>query len=84
VLRRIVLAFTYSPPLEANKEVTEESSSYSQWLEKNRAKRCTVDLVELEHKWRAKAEAQLAELLKAQAKYDEFKALPLIVLARLN
>jgi hypothetical protein len=39
-----------------------------------------VDLDELEQAWRAKAEAQLAKILKAQAKYDEFKALPLIVL----
>jgi len=43
-----------------------------------------VDLVELKQDWRAKAEAKLAELLQAQAKYDEFKALPLIVLARLK
>jgi hypothetical protein len=44
VLRRIVLAFSYSPPLEANNETpTEQQSSYSQWLEENRAKRCTVD-----------------------------------------
>jgi hypothetical protein len=57
-----------------------EQWSYSQWLEKNRASRCTVDLGELEQAWRAKAAAQLAELLDAQAKYDEFKALPLIVL----
>jgi hypothetical protein len=81
VLRRIVLAFSYSPPLEANKETrTEQQSSYSQWLEENRAKRCTVDLVELEQAWHAKAEAELARLLEAQARYDEFKALPLIVL----
>jgi hypothetical protein len=45
-----------------------------------RAERCTVDLVELEQPWHAKAEAELAELLEAQAKYDELKALPLIVL----
>ena len=81
VLQRIVLAFLYSPPLEANKETRiEQGFSYSQWLEENAAKRCTVDLVELEQAWRAKADAQLAELLEAQAKYDEFKALPLIVL----
>jgi hypothetical protein len=81
VLRRVVLAFSYSPPLEANKETrTERGFSYSQWLEENRAKRCTVDLVELEQAWRAKAEAELAELLEAQARYDESKALPLIVL----
>jgi hypothetical protein len=54
--------------------------SYSQWLEENRAKRCTVDLGELEQAWHAKAEAELAELLEAQAEYDEFKALRLIVL----
>jgi hypothetical protein len=51
--------------------------SYSQWLEENRAKRCTVDLGELEQAW---PEAELAELLEAQAEYDEFKALPLILL----
>jgi hypothetical protein len=51
-----------------------------EWLEEHKAERCIVDLDELEQAWRAKAEAQLAELLKAQAKYDEFKALPLIVL----
>jgi hypothetical protein len=39
-----------------------------------------VDLVEVEQTWRAKARAQLAELLEAQAEYDRFKALPLIVL----
>jgi hypothetical protein len=51
-----------------------------EWLEEHKAERCTVDLDELEQAWRAKAEAQLAKILKAQAKYDEFKALPLIVL----
>jgi hypothetical protein len=51
-----------------------------EWLEEHKAERCTVDLDELEQTWRAKAEAQLAKILKAQAKYDEFKALPLIVL----
>jgi hypothetical protein len=41
VLRRIVNAFSCSPPLEANKETrTEEGFWYSQWLEENRAKRC--------------------------------------------
>jgi hypothetical protein len=54
--------------------------SYSQWLKENRSKRCTADLDELEQAWQAKAEAKVAELLEAQAKYDEFKALPLIVL----
>jgi hypothetical protein len=39
-----------------------------------------VDLVELEQAWHAKAEAELAELLEAHARYDEFKGLPLIVL----
>jgi hypothetical protein len=43
-----------------------------------------VDLVELEQAWHAKAGAELAKLLEAQAKYDAFKALPLIVLARLK
>jgi hypothetical protein len=54
--------------------------SWSQWSTENREKRCTVNLGELEHAWRTKAAAQLAELLRAQAKYDEFAALPLIVL----
>ena len=54
--------------------------SFPQWLEEHRAKRCTVNLGELEQAWRAKAEAELAELLQTQAKYDEFKALPLVVL----
>lgn len=85
VLRRIVNAFSYSPTPEANKETrTEEGFWYSKWLEENRPKRCTVDLVELEQAWRVKADAQLTELLQAQAKYDAFKALPLIVLARLK
>jgi hypothetical protein len=76
-----VLAFTYPPPPEVNKETrTEQGSWYSQWLEENRAKRCTVDLLELEQAWHAKAEAELAKLLELQAKYDEFKAMPLIVL----
>ena len=39
VLRRIVLAFSYSPPPKANRETrSEQGFSYSQWLEKNRAK----------------------------------------------
>ena len=45
-----------------------------------RQKRCTVDLEELERQWRKKAERELSEMLQAQAKYDEFKSLPLIVL----
>jgi hypothetical protein len=81
VLRWIVLAFSYSPPPEANEETrTEQGFSLSQWLEANQDTRCTVDLVELKQAWRAKAEGELAELLQAQAKYDEFKELPLIVL----
>jgi hypothetical protein len=58
--------------------------SYSQWLEENRAKRCTVDLGELKRAWTAKAEAELAELLDAQAKYDETQGTPSDRLARLN
>jgi hypothetical protein len=54
--------------------------SWSKWLEDNRATRCTEDLAELEQAWHAMAEAQLAELFKAQAKYEELKSLPLIVL----
>jgi hypothetical protein len=49
--------------------------------EEERAKCCTVDLGELDQAWHAKAEAELAELLELQAEYDQFKALPLIVLA---
>jgi hypothetical protein len=44
-------------------------------LKRIRAKRCTVDLGELKHAWTAKAEAELGELLDAQVKYDELKAL---------
>jgi hypothetical protein len=40
---------------------------------------CTVDLMQLEQTWRARAKAQLAEMLEEQARYDEFVALPLIV-----
>jgi hypothetical protein len=65
-LRRIVLAFSYSPPPEANEETrTEQGFSYSQWLQANQETHCTVDLVELKKAWRAKAEAELAELLPA-------------------
>jgi hypothetical protein len=40
VLQRIVPAFSYSPPLEANKETRiKQGFSYSQWLEENAAKR---------------------------------------------
>ena len=46
--------------------------------EKSRAWRCTVDLGEREQACRVEAAAQLAELHEAEAKYDEFKALPLI------
>jgi hypothetical protein len=52
-----------------------------QWIEEHRAERCTLDLGELEQALRAKAEAELANKLELEAKYDEFKALPLIVLA---
>jgi hypothetical protein len=45
-----------------------------------RQQRCTVDLDELERQWRGKAKRELAETPQAQAKYDEFTALPLIVL----
>jgi hypothetical protein len=41
---------------------------------------CTANLDELQQIWRAKAEHELAELLEVHARYDEFKALPLIVL----
>jgi hypothetical protein len=49
-----------------------------------RQQRCTVDLDELERQWREKANLELAAMLDKQAKHDEFKALPLIVLARLK
>jgi hypothetical protein len=49
-----------------------------------RQRRCKVDLDELESQWHDKANAELTEMLKAQARYDEFKALPLIVFARLK
>jgi hypothetical protein len=41
---------------------------------------CTVDLDKLEQAWRAEAQAQLAEILEKEARYEEFEALPLIVL----
>jgi hypothetical protein len=41
---------------------------------------CTVDLDKLEQAWRAEAQAQLAEILQKEAKYEQFKALPLIIL----
>jgi hypothetical protein len=49
-----------------------------------RQQRRQVDLDELRRRWRKKAVRELAERVMAQAKYDEFKALPLIVLARLK
>jgi hypothetical protein len=49
-----------------------------------RQQRCQVDLGELESQWQEKANSQLADLLEARARYDEFKALPLIVLAKLK
>jgi hypothetical protein len=42
--------------------------------------RCTVDLVKLEQAWRATAETQLAGMLEEEARYDQFRTLPLIVL----
>jgi hypothetical protein len=81
VLRRILLAFSYSPPLEANNGTRiERGFSQSQRLEANEETRCTVDLVELERVWRARAEAEVSELIQAQAEYDRLKRLPLIVL----
>ena len=35
-----------------------------------------MDLGELKHAWTAKAEAELAELVKAQAKYAAFRCRP--------
>jgi hypothetical protein len=49
-----------------------------------RQQRCEVDLDELWRRWRKKAVRELAERVMAQAKYDEFKALPLIILASLK
>jgi hypothetical protein len=46
-----------------------------------RQQRCQVDLDELKRQWQEKANSELAEMLKAQARYDELKALPLIVFA---
>jgi hypothetical protein len=54
-------------------------ASYNRWLALAK-ERCTVGLVELERAWRAEAQAQLARLLEAQARYEKFAALPLIVL----
>jgi hypothetical protein len=47
-----------------------------------RQQRCEVDLDELERQWREKPRESW--MLQAQAKYDEFEVLPLIVLARLR
>jgi len=49
-----------------------------------RQQRCEVDLDELRRRRRKKAVRELAETVMAQAKYDEFEALPLIILARLK
>jgi hypothetical protein len=49
-----------------------------------RQQRCKVDLDQLKRQWRKKAVHELAEIVKAQVKYDEFKTLPQIVLARLK
>jgi hypothetical protein len=49
-----------------------------------RQKPCTVDLGDLERQWREKANSEMVEMLTAHAKYDEFEALPLIVLASLT
>jgi hypothetical protein len=78
LLQRIVLAFSYTPPPEANEE-TQIEQAYAQWLEENRTKRCTVELKKLKQAFLSKADAELAELLEAQARYDGFKALPLII-----
>jgi hypothetical protein len=55
-------------------------AEYREEPKRQTKKFCTVGLVELGQAWRAEAERQLAEMLEAQAKYDEFEALPLIVL----
>jgi hypothetical protein len=57
---------------------------HSEYAERQRAERCTIDLIELERTWRAAAKDELAEMLGIQAEYDRFKALPLIVLAGLK
>jgi hypothetical protein len=49
-----------------------------------RQQRCKVDLDELWRRWRKKAVRELAKMVMAQRQYDEFKALPLIVLAQLR
>jgi hypothetical protein len=49
-----------------------------------RQQRCKADLAELQRRWRKKAVRELADRVMAEARYDEFKALPLIVLARLK
>jgi hypothetical protein len=49
-----------------------------------RQQRCTVDLDQLERQWREKANREMTEMLAAQARYDGFKALPLIVFAGLK
>lgn len=49
-----------------------------------RQQRCKVNLDELKSQWQEKARNELVEMMKAQRKYDKFKALPLIVLAKLK
>jgi hypothetical protein len=44
----------------------------------------STKLNELESQWQEKARNELAEMMKAQRKYDKFQALPLIVLAKLK
>jgi hypothetical protein len=53
-----------------------QESSGPKQLSKERG---TINLDELEQTWRAEAQAQLARLLEAQARYEKFAALPLIV-----
>ena len=45
-----------------------------------RLQRCKVDLDELRRRWRKRAVRELAKRVMTQRQYDEFKALPLIVL----
>ena len=49
------------------------------WGRSKQQEHCIATLDELQQIWRAVAEHELAELREVHARYDEFKALPLIV-----
>jgi hypothetical protein len=69
--------------------VNDETPAWVRRLERPRQlelrlQRCKIDLGYLEGQWREIAKAELDKRLMLQAKYDELKALPLIVLVKLS